>query len=77
MKNLTAFNVMDVMACPLLELGVTSDLISKCWSIIERNTIQAIKSPGFLAIQWKVLNRLLMNSRLTVSEYFLATKVVE
>ncbi|XP_021962632.1 BTB/POZ domain-containing protein 9 isoform X2 [Folsomia candida] len=76
LKELCATNVMEVLSSPIVALGVMVELTSKCWSIIEKKTLKSITSPGFLKISWKLLNKLLINSRLTIREYELAKAVV-
>lgn len=63
LKELCATNVMEVLSSPIVALGVMVELTSKCWSIIEKKTLKSITSPGFLKISWKLLNKLLINSR--------------
>lgn len=62
---------------PGVQLGLLPSVKSKCWSVIEQNTLRAVESSGFLLLDWDTLFELLKNDRLTISEFALAHRCLD
>lgn len=65
-KNLTAQNVFSIL--PLALQFEETQLVNKCWNIIEIQCTEAISSDGFLAVSHSILKELLNRDTLDVQE---------
>jgi hypothetical protein len=74
LKKTTETNAFEVLESPGVKLGLLPSVKSKCWSVIEQNTLKAIESQGFLFLSWNTLFELLKNDRITISEFKLGKR---
>ena len=65
-KNLDASNVFIVF--PHAEKYEEKDLLDHCWKVIEKETEEAVKSDGFVAIERLVLEELVEKDSLNIKE---------
>jgi len=65
-KNLNASNVFHVL--PDAQKYEEKDLLDHCWKVIEKETEEAVKSDGFVAIERSVLEELVEKDSLSIKE---------
>ena len=65
-ENLDASSVFHVL--PQVEKYEEKDLLDHCWKLIENETVEAVKSDGFVAIERSVLEELVERDSLNIKE---------
>ena len=65
-ENLSASNVFTVL--PDAQKYEEKDLLDHCWKVIERETEEAVKSDGFMAIERSVLEEIVEKDSLNIKE---------
>jgi len=65
-KNLNPSNVFHVL--PAAQKYEEKDLLDRCWKVIDKDTEEAVKSDGFVAVERSVLEELIEKDSLNIEE---------
>ena len=65
-ENLNALNVFHVL--PDAQKYEEKDLVNNCWKLIETQTVQAVKSEGFVTVERSALEELVEKNSLNIKE---------